>query len=52
MEQNGMVQNERKVLLNPTVATKLGLATFNGSIIYGTHDGKMVERGKKNKKMV
>ena len=28
-----------------------GLATFNGSVIYGTHDGKVVGRGKRNKKM-
>ena len=31
---------------------ELGLTTFNGSVIYGTHDGKMVERGKRNGKMV
>ena len=30
---------------------KLGLATFNGSVVYGTHDGKMVGRGKRNGKM-
>ena len=51
MEQNGMELNGREELLNPTAATELGLATFNGSVIYGTHDGKMVERGKRNRKM-
>ena len=30
---------------------KLGLATFNGSVVYGTHDGKMVGWGKRNGKM-
>ena len=52
MEQNGIVQNKRKVLPNPTTATETGLATFNGSVIYGTHDGKKVGRGKRNGKMV
>ena len=51
MEQNGMVQNKRKVLPNLTTATETGLATFNGSVIYGTHDRKMDGRGKKNGKM-
>ena len=30
---------------------KLGLTTFNGSIIYGAHDSKVVGRGKRNGKM-
>ena len=51
MEQNGMELNARKGPLNPTVVTKAGPTTFNGSVIYGTHDGKMVERGKRNGKM-
>ena len=37
MEQNGIVHNKRKVLPNPTTATEIGLAMFNGSVIYGTH---------------
>ena len=51
MEQNGMVQNERKVPLNPTAATKTGPCYVNGSVICGTHDGKIVRRGKRNGKM-
>ena len=51
MEQNGMELNRRKELLNPTAATKAGPPMFNGSVIYGTHDGKVVERGKRNGKM-
>ena len=27
------------------------LAMFNGSVIYGTHDGKVVRRGERNGKM-
>ena len=51
MEQNEMERNGRKVLLNLTAMTKTGLATFNGSVIYGTYDGEMVGRGKRNGKM-
>ena len=51
MEPNGMELNGRKELLNLTPAIEAGLATFNGSVIYGTHDGKVVERGKRNGKM-
>ena len=51
MEQNGMELNEMKVLLNLTAVPKLGIAMFNGSVIYGTHDSKMVRRGKRNEKM-
>ena len=40
------------MLLNPSVARpKLDLVTLNGSVIYGTHDVKMVERWKRNGKM-
>ena len=51
MGQNEMVLNGRKVLLNSTTAIELGLTSFSGSVIYGTYDGEMVERGKKNGKM-
>ena len=46
-----MEQNERRVLLNSSVTTKIRPPTFNGSVVYGTHDGKMVGRGKRNGKM-
>ena len=29
----------------------LNYATFNGSVVYGTHDREMVERGKRNRKI-
>ena len=48
MEHNRMVQNERKVLLNSTAATETGPRYV---LIYGTHDGKMVGKGKRNGKM-
>ena len=51
MKQNGMVLNGRKVLLNPTVVTETGPHTFNDSVIYGTHNGEMVGRGKGNEEM-
>ena len=46
MEPNGMELNGREELLNPTPQPKLGLATFNGSAIYGTYDVKWSEEGK------
>ena len=41
-----MEPNGREELLNSTT-----VATFNGSGIYGTHDRKVVKRGKRNRKM-
>ena len=46
-----MELNGREELLNPTAAIEARPATFNDSVIYGTHDGEMVRRGKMNRKM-
>ena len=46
-----MELNGREELLNPTAVTEAGLTTFNGSVIYDTHNGEMVRRGKRNRKM-
>ena len=51
MELNKMELNRMEELLNLTAMTKTGLATFNGSVIYSTHNNKMVGRGKRNGKM-
>ena len=41
----------REELLTQIASTKLCLAMFNGSGVYGTHDREVVGKGKRNRKM-
>ena len=52
MEQIEMEPNGREELLTQTASTSTRLATFNGSVVYGTHESEMVRHWKGNRKMV